>query len=70
MKRQKRSREERAFQKGYQSGITGKPKESCPHDQLHQRQAWLTGWREGRTDSWDGYTGVSGIHKQQQLHYS
>jgi ribosome modulation factor len=64
MRRQKRDLSERAFQKGYRAGVTGKHKEHCPHDDNAEiRQQWLTGGREGRTDNWDGFTGVSGIHK-------
>ncbi|MGK0440540.1 MAG: ribosome modulation factor [Pseudohongiellaceae bacterium] len=63
MKRQKRDHSERAFQKGYMAGVSGKNKENCPHEQEMMKQQWLTGWREGRTDQWDGYTGVSGLHK-------
>ncbi|MCR8922891.1 ribosome modulation factor [Dasania sp. GY-MA-18] len=63
MRRQKRDQSERAFQKGYMAGVNGKNKEQCPHEQEAIRQQWLTGWREGRTDQWDGYTGVSGLHK-------
>lgn len=63
MRRQKRDMTERAFSKGYQAGSSGRNKEACPHDNGDVRQQWLTGWREGRTDQWDGYTGVSGIHK-------
>ncbi len=63
MRRQKRDMTERAFSKGYQAGAGGRHKETCPHDGGDVRQQWLTGWREGRTDQWDGYTGVSGIHK-------
>jgi len=40
-----------------------KSKDSCPIDQPEVRQEWLNGWREGRTDNWEGMTGVSGIHK-------
>ncbi|ARN76162.1 ribosome modulation factor [Oceanicoccus sagamiensis] len=65
MRRQKRDMAERAFSKGYQAGSTGRHKETCPHDNGAVRQQWLTGWREGRTDQWDGYTGVSGIHKME-----
>ncbi len=67
MRRQKRDLTERAFQKGYRAGVSGRTKDACPHDDGAVRQHWLTGWREGRTDQWDGYTGVSGIHKM-ELH--
>jgi ribosome modulation factor len=63
MRRQKRDVQERAFNKGYQAGVSGRAKDLCPHENGAIRQQWLTGWREGRTDQWDGYTGVSGIHK-------
>ena len=63
MRRQKRDLSERAYQKGYLAGVNGKHKERCPHEQEQIKQQWLTGWREGRTDQWDGYTGVSGLHK-------
>lgn len=63
MKRQKRDLSERAFQKGYRAGVSGKHKDTCPHETGDIRQQWLTGWREGKTDNWDGLTGVSGIHK-------
>lgn len=65
MKRQKRDMAERAFQRGYQAGIKGRNKDTCPYDAGDIRQQWMTGWREGRTDQWDGFTGVSGIHKMQ-----
>ncbi len=63
MRRQKRDATDRAFQKGYQAGVSGRGKDSCPHENGNVKQQWLTGWREGRTDQWEGYTGVSGIHK-------
>ncbi|MCL6414623.1 ribosome modulation factor [Aestuariirhabdus sp. Z084] len=68
MKRQKRDKTERAFVKGYNTGVTGKSRDQCPHDALEMRQAWLTGWREGRSDNWDGLTGVSGVHRVADLH--
>ena len=46
MKRQKRDRLERAHQRGYQAGITGRSKEMCPYQTLNQRSYWLGGWRE------------------------
>lgn len=63
MRRQKRDPSERARLKGYQCGVSGRTKDSCPHENGNSRQEWLTGWREGRTDQWDGFTGISGIHK-------
>ena len=63
MRRQKRDMNDRAFQRGYQAGIGGRSSEICPHSSEAQRQFWLTGWREGRCDQWDGYTGVSALHK-------
>jgi len=68
MKTQKRDKTERAYTKGYQNGLSGRSKEICPHDELNQRQAWLTGWREGWSDHVDGYIGVSGIQTSNQ-HY-
>lgn len=63
MKRQKRDMSARAFKRGYQAGVSGKSKDTCPVGHPELRQEWLNGWREGRTDNWDGLTGVSGIHK-------
>jgi len=61
MKRQKRSKTDRAFNRGYHSGIHGKSRDLCPfHDRDH-RQAWLSGWRAGREDNWDGMVGAAGI---------
>ncbi len=63
MKRQKRDMYARAFKRGYQAGVSGKSKDSCPLDHPEFRHEWLSGWREGRTDNWEGMTGVSGIHR-------
>ncbi|HSH57351.1 MAG TPA: ribosome modulation factor, partial [Halomonas sp.] len=30
---------------------------------VNLREYWMSGWREGRGDQWDGMTGISGIHK-------
>lgn len=67
MRRQKRNMAERAFIKGYQAGVSGRSKDSCPISQATMRQEWLNGWREGRSDNWDGYVGVSGLHKNAQM---
>ncbi len=66
MRRQKRDMNDRAFHRGYQAGLDGKSLESCPHEAAQARQFWISGWREGRSDNWDGYTGVSGVHLQEQ----
>ncbi|MEZ5507540.1 MAG: ribosome modulation factor [Gammaproteobacteria bacterium] len=63
MKRQKRDRTSRAYTRGYQAGLDGRSREACPFTDLPTRQFWLSGWREGRSDQWSGFTGVSGVHK-------
>ena len=63
MRRQKRDMNDRAFDRGYQAGVSGRSSDFCPHEDDNHRQNWLTGWREGRCDQWDGLTGVSGVHK-------
>ncbi len=62
MKRQKRDRTSRAFIKGYQAGLHGKSKSHCPSDTGELRHQWMNGWRQGRSDNWDGFTGVASIH--------
>ncbi|MBV1879627.1 MAG: ribosome modulation factor [Pseudomonadales bacterium] len=61
MRRQKRDKTNRAYARGYNVGIHGKSKELCPHHNLDIRQSWLCGWRNGRGDNWDGFTGVAGV---------
>ncbi len=63
MKRQKRDMTDRAFTKGYQTGASGRSKDICPHTEPQLRQAWLSGWREGRVDNWDGLIGISGLQR-------
>ncbi len=63
MKRQKRDQTERAFVKGYQAGIDGRSKSLCPHESGEARQQWLNGWRESRTDQWDGYSRLVQVQK-------
>ncbi|WP_076719385.1 ribosome modulation factor [Motiliproteus sp. MSK22-1] len=62
MKRQKRDLTSRAYQRGYRVGLAGKSKELCPSNTTESTHHWLTGWRQGRSDFWDGYQGVSSIH--------
>lgn len=63
MRRQKRDMNTRAFERGYQAGVSGRSSESCPHASEQQRVNWITGWREGREDQQDGLTGISGVHR-------
>lgn len=67
MKTQKRHQIERAFSKGYQAGIDGRSRSLCPHDKGNTRQTWLTGWREGRTDHWDGFNRAAQAQKLSNL---
>jgi ribosome modulation factor len=64
MKRQKRDMNERAFQKGYQAGLAGKSKDLCPYETGEAHHRWLSGWREGRVDNWDGLQGISSLGRQ------
>jgi ribosome modulation factor len=63
MRRQKRDKSDRAFTRGYQIGVNGKSKELCPYEDQASRQSWLGGWRKGREDQWDGYTGTAGVSR-------
>lgn len=61
MKKQKRDLCERAFAHGYRAGVARRSKDLAPMGPT--RDYWMAGWRSGRSDNWDGYVGVSGIHK-------
>ena len=63
MRRQKRDKSERAYARGYMIGVARKSKELCPYGDLLTKQSWLGGWRQGREDQWDGYTGTAGISR-------
>ncbi|WP_084649234.1 ribosome modulation factor [Saccharospirillum impatiens] len=63
MKRQKRDPLGRAYQKGYMAGLEGRSKSLCPEGKPEVHQEWMNGWREGRSDQWDGFTGVRGVHR-------
>jgi ribosome modulation factor len=63
MKKQKRNLQERAYQRGYSAGLSGRNRDNCPHGEGHMRSQWLSGWHEGRHDNWDGFGVVSGIQK-------
>ena len=61
MKRHKRDKEGRAFALGYQIGRNGKSKELNPYGDTNIRLSWLSGWRQGRADNWNGYVGAAGV---------
>jgi ribosome modulation factor len=61
MKRHKRDKEERAYARGYQIGRSGKSKDLNPYGDTNIRLSWLSGWRQGREDNWNGYVGTAGI---------
>ena len=63
MKRYKRDMNQRAFEKGYQMGLSGRSSDLCPHNDGQQRFNWMQGWREGRADQWDGLNGATACHK-------
>jgi ribosome modulation factor len=67
MKSQKRNQIERAFGKGYTAGIEGRSRSICPHENGNARQTWLTGWREGREDHWNGYNRAAQAQKLSNL---
>ena len=63
MKRLKRNRIQRAFDKGYQLGLAGRSKENCPFLTGLARNKWLEGWREGRNDWREGLTDALTCYK-------
>lgn len=63
MKKQKRDPSQSAYLRGYKAGFTGRSRDMCTRQAIHLREAWMSGWREGRSDQWDGLSGVSGIHR-------
>ena len=63
MKRPKRDMNQRAFEKGYQIGLSGRSRDLCPHYVGTQKFNWMQGWREGRADQWDGLNGATACHK-------
>ena len=63
MKRSKRNRIKRAFEKGYQLGLAGRSKENCPFLTGLARIKWLEGWKEGRNDWREGLTDALTCYK-------
>lgn len=62
MKRQKRDPLQRAYHRGYLSGLDGRSHDLCPHGDGHCRDEWIKGWQEGWEDHQAGLTGVAGLH--------
>ncbi len=54
MKRQKRDRQDRAYSRGYQAGVSGRSKELCPYQGVEAKSEWLGGWREAIADKQQG----------------
>ncbi len=67
MKRQKRNRSEIALTRGYQAGFTGLSRDKCPFDTGEIRHQWLSGWREGREDRWNGYNTAASVQKMSNM---
>ncbi|TVZ39436.1 ribosome modulation factor [Alteromonadaceae bacterium 2753L.S.0a.02] len=67
MRRQKRTSPVRAFSRGYRVGVAGKSKGLCPHTTGDARHEWLTGWREGREDHWNGFNTLAQVQKIQNF---
>nr|WP_082087187.1 ribosome modulation factor [Teredinibacter purpureus] len=63
MRRQKRTHSERAFSRGYRAATAGRSRSLCPHAAGEARHVWLTGWREGREDHWDGLNTLAQVQK-------
>lgn len=63
MKRQKRNFSERALTRGYRAGVSGKSRSLCPHGSGDARHMWLSGWRDGREDHWNGFNTLAQVQK-------
>ena len=56
MKRAKRDKTTRAYSRGFLAGQLGRSKEVCPHSEVPSRHSWLSGWRDGRSETTTSYT--------------
>jgi ribosome modulation factor len=63
MRRSKRDMLKRAFERGYQIGLSGRSRETCPPGTGPHKLSWLQGWREGRIDQWEGLTNITACYK-------
>ncbi|MGB0662518.1 MAG: ribosome modulation factor [Pontibacterium sp.] len=68
MKRHKRDRQAKLFNRGFQAGLNGKSRDTCPVHSTELRSQWMSGWREGREALWSGMNGVSSIQANPSLH--
>ena len=68
MKTQKRDKTSTLFNRGFQAGLDGKSKSSCPVSEVALRTHWMSGWREGREAHWSGQSGVSAIQANPSMH--
>lgn len=60
MKTHKREKNNSAYVHGFVSGVRGHSLEICPYvSDINLRAAWLGGWREGRTQHFEGFTGIT-----------
>ena len=56
MKRMKRDKTERAYKLGFNQGLKGHTKETCPFTEASEQwEQWMGGWRIGRTSYVAGY---------------
>ncbi len=63
MRSQKRSQSDKAFNKGYHAAMMGRSWNTCPYDSGVARQTWMSGWREGREDQWNGLNQMAQVQK-------
>ncbi len=63
MKSYKRSHADKAFSKGYQAAASGKSWSACPYESINAKQLWMSGWREGRQDQWNGFNSFAYAQK-------
>lgn len=68
MKRQKRDRSSVLYSRGFQAGLSGKSRDTCPVNTTDLRSSWMNGWREGREAHWGGQSGVSAIQANPAYH--
>ncbi len=65
MKTHKRDSQMRTYNHGYIAAVKGKSLSLCPYETegSEKRHQWTSGWRDGRSDQWDGKAAIGGLHK-------